>query len=83
MNIKLNEWNELVKYGEHLCDVLKEKGYDVRLKPYAVYDGRKGLSMQVFDGHGNYFTTYYSGINNYEIMRTNLYGNMIRVLKEC
>lgn len=83
MNIKLNEWNELIKYGNELCNNLKEKGYDVRLRPYTMYDGRKGLTMQVFDMLGNFFTEYYSGIGTYMTMRTNMYMNMKRIIVEC
>lgn len=47
--MKLTEWTNLIDYGNALCATLQEKGYDVRLKPYTMYDGRRGLTMQVFD----------------------------------
>jgi hypothetical protein len=83
MNIKLSEWNELIKYGNELCDNLKERGYDVRLKPYTMYDGRKGLAMQVFDSFGNFFKEYYSGVDTYEFMKNAMYMNEQRIMTEC
>ena len=83
MNIKLNEWNELVRYGNELCDTLAEKGYDVRLKPYTMYDGRKGLAMQVFDAFGKFFKEYYSGVDTYQTMKNVMYMNMRKIVAEC
>ena len=83
MNIKLNEWNKLIEYGKELCNILIERGYDVRLKPYTVYDGRKGLSMQVFDDDGNYFKEYYSGIDTFNTMRESMRLNFKRIIAEC
>lgn len=83
MNLKLSEWNELIKYGELLCTSLKERNYNVKLKPYTVYDGRKGLVMQVFDDFGNFMTEYYSGIDTFNIMKNTMYMNMRRIITEC
>lgn len=81
--MKLTEWINLINYGNSLCATLKEKGYDVRLKPYTVYDGRKGLSMQVFDSNGDLFTEYRSGIDTPEIMKRIMDRNMRRIMIEC
>lgn len=62
MNLKLNEWNEACKHSEIVCNDLNSKGYNVKSKPYAMYDGRKGLNLQVFDNNGKFFTEYSSGI---------------------
>lgn len=83
MNIKLNEWNKLIEYGNELCNSLKEKGYDVRLKPYTMYDGRKGLTMQVFDAFGKFFKEYYSGVDTYSMMKNVMYMNARRIATEC
>ena len=81
--MKLNEWNDLIIYGNKICDMLKAKGYDVELMPYTIYDGRKGLSMIVLDAFGDFFKVYYSGIDTPEIMMATMYMNMNRILKEC
>lgn len=81
--MKLTEWTNLINYGNSLCATLKEKGYDVRLKPYTVYDGRKGLSMQIFDSNGDLFTEYRSGIDTPEIMKRIMDRNMRRIMIEC
>lgn len=83
MNIKLSEWNELVGYGYKLCNELKEKGFDVRIKPYSTYDGRKGLSMQVYDNYGNFFTEYLSGVESCGTMKAKMYLNAERIVKDC
>lgn len=80
--MKLNEWNELIEYGNKLCDKLRESGYNVKLKQYTVYDGRKGLAMQVYDSFG-LFEEYCTGIYPYSVMRDNLYYNMMRIISEC
>ena len=83
MNVKLNEWNELIEYGRKICKNLFEKnGYDVRLKPYTTYDGRKGLKLQVFDNFGCFFTEYATGIGTYTEMKNSLYYNANRIVNE-
>lgn len=82
MDMKLSEWNNLLKYGEELCENLKAKGMDVRIKPYTMYDGRMGVSMQVFDSYGNFYKEYQSGIDNPAIMRLQMYQNMRRIIAE-
>ena len=81
--MKLTEWTNLIDYGNALCVTLKEKGYDVRLKPYTMYDGRKGLVMQVFDSDGDLFNEYRSGIDTPEIMQKIMDRNMRRIMVEC
>ena len=83
MNIKLNEWNKLFEYGNKLCNDLKDKGYDVRLNPYTMYDGRKGLYMQVFDSFGKLFKQYASGVGTFEEMKRIMLTNKNRILAEC
>ena len=81
--MKLNEWNDLITYGNMLCDTLKQDGYDVRLAPYTVCDGRKGLVMQVYDSFGDVFKEFYSGIDRIKIMKLTMYMNMKRIKTEC
>lgn len=81
--MKLTEWTNLINYGNALCTTLKDKGYDVRLKPYTMYDGRKGLAMQVFDPNGDLFNEYRSGIDTPEMMQKIMNRNMYRIMAEC
>lgn len=82
--LKLKEWNESLRYGKELCEQLKDEGYNAGLKPYSMYDGRKGIYMQVFDSDGNLFKEYASGINEtLEQMKAALRVNANRIRKEC
>lgn len=82
MNVTLKEWNKLIEYGNELCKDLKNMGYDVRLKPYTMYDGRKGLYFQLFDSFGNFFKEYASGIDTFKNMKRSMYINMNRIVME-
>lgn len=81
--MKLNELNKLIECGNEICNDLKEKGYDVRLMPYTLYDGRQGLIMQVLDSVGNVFKEYYSGVGEFEMMKASISMNARRVFTEC
>ena len=81
--MKLSDWNKLMEYGKKLCTNLKEKGYDVRLRPYTMYDGRKGLYMQVFDSNGNFYKEYASGIDSFDMMKIIMESNARRIINEC
>lgn len=62
--IKLSDWNEAINYGQKICEQAKNERYDVKLKPYTLYDGSKGLCMQVFDFRGNLHMEYATGIHD-------------------
>lgn len=81
--MKLNEWNELIEYGNELCNDLKEKGYDVRLTPYTLYDGRRGFIMQVLDSVGGVFKEYYSGFGEFEMVKASISVNARKIFTEC
>ncbi len=81
--MKLKDWNESISYGNGICNELKDEGYNVKLKSYTMYDGRKGLYIQVFDQYGNLFKEYASGIvDNIDEMKKNLRINANRIRKE-
>jgi len=61
MNLKLNEWNESCKYAEKVCETLKDKGFNIKIKPYSMYNGSKGIHLQIFDCFGNFFSQYATG----------------------
>lgn len=81
--MKLSDWNNLMEHGKKLCADLKEKGYDVRLRPYTMYDGRKGLYMQVFDSNGKFYKEYASGIDSFSIMKLIMEANARKIVNEC
>lgn len=62
--LKLKEWNEVYAYGIGLCNNLKKQGHDVRLVSYTMYDGRKGVFLQLFGSNGELYSQYASGIHN-------------------
>ena len=63
MNLKLNEWNIACEYASLVCESLKDNGHNVKAKPYSLYDGRKGIDLQVFDNYGHFFTQYATGVH--------------------
>lgn len=64
MNLKLDEWNKSNEYADTICKDLNSKGYNTKPKQYTMYDGRKGLYLQVFDAKGKFFKEYATGIQN-------------------
>ena len=63
MNLSIYEWEQIQDYAHVCADELKHKyNLDVRVKPYTMYDGRRGVYLQLFDKYGVYFTEYASGI---------------------
>ena len=84
MKLKLNEWNIACEYANVICENLKDKGYSVKAKPYSLYDGRKGIYLQVFDNYGHFFTQYATGIhNNLEDMKKAIDIMATRIITEC
>ena len=75
MNVTLKEWNELIVCGNDICNELKDRGLNVKLKPYEMYNGNKGLSFQVLDIMGNVFNTYQSGTSDFQTMKRTLCQN--------
>lgn len=61
--LNLSDWSEVLRYAKELADkASKDFGIDVRVKPYTMYDGAKGIHFQVFDSDGNFYDEYASGI---------------------
>lgn len=83
MNVTFKEWNALLTKAQSLCDELKERGVNVKTKPYTMYDGRKGIAFLVCDQNGEVFKDYYSGAGTASSIRTNLNVNALRIMKEC
>ena len=79
----LSAWNTIIAYGNKLCNELNDDGYNVVLKSYTMYDGRKGLKMQVLDAFGEVYKEYYSGINSPHIMMLQMEANVQKIKQEC
>lgn len=62
--MKLKEWNEVLDYVDELEEELNNNGYNMKFKPYSMYDGRQGINLMLFDNHGNVFKNYYSGVHD-------------------
>lgn len=62
--MKLKEWNEVLDYAEALEEQLNNDGYNIRFKPYQMYNGRQGINIILLDNRGNVFKSYYSGIHD-------------------
>lgn len=61
--LKLSDWNNCIRYAMEKCtDIDKETGCDVRVKSYTMYDGRKGIKLQLFDEFGKFYGERCSGI---------------------
>ena len=61
MNVTLNEWNTLLTKSEEICADLTANGIDVKIKPYTIYNGDKGISFLVLDKCGDVFLSCFSG----------------------
>lgn len=46
-----------------LCRKLQSEGYNVKPSTYSMYDGKKGIYLQVLDAEGDIFCQYASGIH--------------------
>ena len=79
----LYEWNKLIEHGKHLCTKLNVEGHNVVLKSYTLYDGRRGLKMQVLDALGEVHREYYSGIDQPHIMQITMETNARKIRQEC
>lgn len=62
--MSIADWNKTIEYANNLCNELNEHGRNVRIRPYTMYDGRKGLYMQLFDCFNNFYNEYATGIWN-------------------
>lgn len=56
--MSMYDWNMSIRYGQDLCESLKNEGYYVRLKAY-----KQGLCMEVYDFMSGKFKKYYSGVH--------------------
>lgn len=64
--LKLSEWNRVLTYANKCVENLKLKGFNSKSITYSMYDGRKGIYIQLFDNNDEYYKEYASGIFNTE-----------------
>lgn len=62
MNFKIEEWEEINEYAIITCKHLRNKGYITYPKPYTMYNGSKGLYLEVYDTRGAFYRQYATGI---------------------
>lgn len=75
--MKLSDWNNVLKYADYICREAKEEtGLDIRPEEYRMYDGRKGISIKVFDIRGKLYKEIFSGI-------CDTLAEMERALRRC
>lgn len=60
--LRLSDWNKCMRYAQEKCIAETDIGCVLRAKPYTMYDGRKGIAIQLFDERGEFYTEAYSGI---------------------
>lgn len=60
--LKLSDWNNCMRYAQEKCIAETDIGCVLRAKPYTMYDGRKGIAIQLFDECGKFYTEACSGI---------------------
>ena len=58
--LKLTEWNSVMHYAQKKCSEITD--CDMRIRPYTMYDGRKGIYVQIFDDFGKFYRQFPSGI---------------------
>lgn len=63
--MKLSDWNRCMRYAQEKCEAATaETGCDFRARPYTMYDGSKGIYIQLFDEFGKFYTETPSGITD-------------------
>jgi hypothetical protein len=64
--LKLSEWNRILAHADKCMENLKSKGFNSKSTTYTMYDGRKGIYIQLFDNNDEPYKEYASGIFNTE-----------------
>ena len=62
MNMRLTDWNASLAHAAELVDKLNQNGCNARAISYSMYDGRKGIAIQLFDRENNFSTEFKTGI---------------------
>ena len=62
--LRLKEWNEVLDYVEKAKEELVNKGINVKVKPYLMYNNEKGVYFVIYDKNGKGFARYASGVHD-------------------
>lgn len=76
MNMRLTDWNASLAHAAELVDKLNQNGCNARAISYSMYDGRKGIAIQLFDRENNFSTEFKTGIFS-------TFGDMKNALNAC
>ena len=60
--LSLRDWDKVLEYTWSVVQELRDNGYSITIKPYKVYDGRKGLFLQTVDSFGSVYHSIATGI---------------------
>lgn len=83
MNVSLTEWNKLLAEAKNICEDLNQKGCSVKMMPYTMYNGHKGITFKVLDQQGETFQSFMSGAGTADEIRNGMRENSYRILREC
>ncbi len=83
MNVSLLEWNKILAEAKEICEDLNQKGCSVKMMPYTMYNGHKGITFKVLDQQGEPFQSFMSGAGTADEIRTTMRENSYRILREC
>lgn len=76
--MSMYEWEMSIKYGQELCEALRNEGYYVRLKAH-----KQGLCMEVYDFMSGKFKRYVSGVHNtFRKMGLSLFWLSVKIKKD-
>ena len=83
MNVSLTEWNKLLTEAKDICEDLNRKGCSVKMMPYTMYTGHKGITFKVLDQQGEPFQSFVFGAGTADEIRTTMRKISYRILREC
>jgi len=62
MNMRYKDWNKACAYANKVSKEISHESMTVRSSIYYMYDGRKGIHLQVYDEFGNFYVQFATGI---------------------
>ena len=83
MNVSLMEWNKLIAEAKDICEGLNQKGCSVKMMPYTMYTGHKGITFKVLDQQGEPVQSFVFGAGTADEIRTTMRKISYRILREC
>lgn len=85
MGLSLAEYNSLLDFATKQSNKLSETlGAKVLSKPYSMYDGTKGIYLNVYSKDGSLYKQYASGVwDNLEQYKHSIQVQGACILREC